>query len=373
MTTLTPSLSSRKQSRTNGLAQLKQVAGTLISRLHQETLHRHDRLSVHPDPAMRSELRDMRQKVHKIGHRFETVKARVEGADLSDDAQWTIVNALPLWGPTLLQYTEAQLATALSGLPAAPLASLTAREWAYVSTVHDVDEAMEAELRETLGAEWLLLSLGVGSLTLDQIRLMKMIQRRYRTMRTLTTLPVDPFDGNLWGHDARLSSLSVENGNGAITLKPTFKPSVLSYTMEYRGDQVHRITKAVNDSTASAVEREFSDRIEVEVTAEDGVTKQLYVVKGNADASLAALKAVTTPGNVDRALTPAFASATTAYQTPSAIPLGALTVTGTPTATGAKTAVAYLPNKSSATSIEVTVTAPDGTTTKKYTITRAAS
>ena len=79
-----------------------------------------------------------------------------------------------------------------------------------------------------------------------------------------------------------------------------------------------------------------------------------------------------TSANVPKALDPAFDAATTAYETPSDVPLGALTVTAEPAEPGAVAAVRYVPDRNTATSIEAEVTAADGATKRKYVITRAS-
>ncbi|WP_168735686.1 cadherin-like beta sandwich domain-containing protein [Cohnella fermenti] len=188
---------------------------------------------------------------------------------------------------------------------------------------------------------------------------------------------------------ASLSGIVLSSG----TLSPTFSSSTLEYTAEVvNGVSSIRVTPTTSDSLMKVKVNGVSvasgslsgditldvgdNTIELVVTAEDGVTTQLYKVtvdrlrSSNANLSNLTLSS----GTLDSA----FSSSTTTYNTtvgrssitvtPTlADTLASVTVNGTPVTSGAASAPISL-TVGSGNTITVKVTAQDGTTTKTYTI-----
>ena len=194
--------------------------------------------------------------------------------------------------------------------------------------------------------------------------------------------------------DATLSAL----GLSGVTLSPAFASPTTAYTADVANDvEQTTVTATVNDDGASSVVKiggvtdadgtvdlaVGANVITVEVTAEDGTTTKTYTVTvtraaTSTDATLSAL------GLSGVTLSPAFASATTAYTADVANDVEQTTVTPTTNYGGASYVVKLggvgdadgtMDLAVGANVITVEVTAEDGTTTETYTatVTRAAS
>ena len=375
--TLTPTLAVRNGKRSVMIASLKTNAKDLISGNHDAEMQRHDRLSSHTNPTFRAQRRAIHRKSQEIGHRFYTLKAKIEALDLSASAGWTAFQSLPDWpGRAPFDLTQ-PLSTAYTGwshlpaTPAGPSAEL-AEEWAFETTAHDIHDAFRGEVEALIGSDIHFLGTTIITLGQDKVDVLTMLRRRRDAMLALSTLPGDPYGPHLWGHDTRLRSLSMvpKVGNN-VPFTPAFAAGTLAYTMDHRGDQVHRVDAVAEDPQATVTVTKEARRVVVRVEAENGIDTADYVIAGSANAKLASLAIKT--GATPRALTPAFDAATLAYQSPAGIPLAALTVEASAAAPGATIATAWKPAKdNTATSIEITVTAPDGTTTAKTVITQAS-
>ena len=373
--TLTPTLTARNAQRASFLRDIRDDAGSKIATHHLTDLYRHRRLSVHPDPAMRAQLRAERRKSYEIGHRYVTLKKRIEALDLSKAADWTVFQGIsPHPNGDWWDLTQ-PLSTAFkrfSTLPVVALSAAEEAEHAFATTRHEINEAFDVEVYGQIGSDLHFLGTTIVSLAQDKVDNLGTLRRRRDAMLALTTFPADPHDPNLWGHDTRLKSLALTPKVGSsIAITPAFSAATLSYSMGYRGNQVHRVDAVAEDSSATVTATKESSRVVVRVESELGDI-QNYIVSPNDNAKLSALAAKTNP-NTPRALTPAFDADTTAYESPANIPLGALVVTGTAAEPGAVAATRFVPNQATATSIEVEVTAPDETTKKKYVITKASS
>ena len=123
------------------------------------------------------------------------------------------------------------------------------------------------------------------------------------------------------------------------------------------------VTTTDSEATAAAVKG--VNEVTITVTSEEGTTGD-YVIKGNNDAKLTALSFGNQVG-ANYPYTPTFSSDVSSYVTTGPL-AGIKFVTATTSAPGATYA-----HKKNATNVEVTVTAPDGTTTQVYTITSSYS
>jgi hypothetical protein len=181
-------------------------------------------------------------------------------------------------------------------------------------------------------------------------------------------------------NNARLSALSLSPG----TLSPAFSADVTSYTASVTNDVTSvQVTATTEDShatrtiTGGSNLAVGSNMITIVVTAQDGTTTKSYTINvtraASSNANLSALGL--NPGT----LTPSFAVNTTSYTASVAGEVASTQVTATPADPNATvtinggTATTVSLNSGSNT-ITVLVTAPDGTTTKTYSVsvTRAA-
>lgn len=93
------------------------------------------------------------------------------------------------------------------------------------------------------------------------------------------TIPVDPWDTNLWGHDARLKSISVTDSGSPVTISPKFDPEVLVYTMNNPISGSNIFYEVYNSLATANLEyaTDFTS-LTITVTAKDGVTKRVYTL-----------------------------------------------------------------------------------------------
>lgn len=112
-------------------------------------------------------------------------------------------------------------------------------------------------------------------------------QKRLKARATVETclmvnrqnIPVDPWDTNLWGHDARLKSLSVTDSGSPVTISPKFDPEVLAYTMNNPISGSNVFYQVYNSlATASLEYAADSTSLTITVTAKDGITKRVYTL-----------------------------------------------------------------------------------------------
>ena len=172
---------------------------------------------------------------------------------------------------------------------------------------------------------------------------------------------------------------SVTNATSSVTVTPTVAES--HATIKVKGNTV----ASGSPSGSIALNVGSGNSIDVVVTAQDGTTQKTYTITvtraGSTNADLSGL--ATTPGT----LAPVFASGTLAYT--ESVPNATASITVTPTTSDANATVkvngtpvtsgsasgSIALNVGSGNTINVVVTAQDGTTTKQYSIvvTRAAS
>ena len=213
----------------------------------------------------------------------------------------------------------------------------------------------------------------------------------------------------LASNDATLSGLTLTDSNAsAIALTPAFASATTNYTATVAGNiDAVTLTAAKNHSGATVqfIERDGTtttagtatvslaageNLVKVMVTAEDGVTAQIYMVivtrAASNDATLSGLTLADSNASAI-ALTPAFASATTNYTATVAGNIDAVTLTAAKNHSGA-TVQFIEPDGTTTTAgtatvslavgenlVKVMVTAEDGVTAQIYMVivTRAAS
>nr|WP_286672297.1 cadherin-like beta sandwich domain-containing protein [Cohnella hashimotonis] len=173
---------------------------------------------------------------------------------------------------------------------------------------------------------------------------------------------------------------SVANGVDSITMTPTASDSAATVKVDGTPVASGSASSAINLSVGS------NDPIEVEVTAQDGTTIQMYTVTVTRAPSLSTNASLSGLSLSSVSLSPAFAPGTTSYTasvangvdsitvTPTASDSGAtVTVNGTPVASGS--ASGAIPLSVGGNPIAVKVTAEDGTATNTYavTVTRAST
>ena len=216
---------------------------------------------------------------------------------------------------------------------------------------------------------------------------------------TDTATPIIPTP--ITSTDATLSALALSDAaddDSSIALSPPFASGTPSYTASVPNG-VEQITIAPTRNNNGASVAYFNGRdtviadadadatngqqvsldvgantIEVKVTAEDTTTTQTYTVTvtriPSSDATLSALALSNAADNLDIPLRPPFAPSITIYM--ASVASGVEQITIAPTTTNNGASVAYLQQVSlavGANTIEVKVTAEDGTMTQTYTVT----
>lgn len=249
----------------------------------------------------------------------------------------------PAFDPSVLEYT----AVVPSSVSSVMVSAMAADKWAVVA-----------------GAGEVIFDNGAGIATI------MVVSEDGKTTKTYTVSIAQSTQAT----DATLSALTADKG----TLSPVFSASVASYTLN-----VPALTTSVTLTASTAVDGATvsgaglidltggSKKVDIIVTAQDGVTTMTYSV----DIKIAAASAVATLESlrVDvGTLSPTFSSAVTAYAV--TVPFGtqSVKVTYKPTDAGATAtvtsngvvAVSHL----NVTTAEVVVTAQDGVTKKTYTI-----
>lgn len=370
--TLTPPLTEREKKRADIFHEISSRAEYAIRALLVADQYRYHRITGHQNIGLRPAARETRAKINAIGHRMRTVEKRVKALDLTAATDWQTAQTLRSQITALYVEMDKPITARVPIYTALPVVALTAAEedeFAHVTTVHDIDEAMRAELDHHFGAAWEFIALGIDDLSTNDIRLARMVKRRWKALRGLTTLPADAADPNLWGHDARLKSLALTPKVGsAIAISPSFAAGTLAYAMDHRGDQVHRVDAVAEDSTATVTTTIEDHKVTIRVTAEDGTTIADYVVGGNAEAYLASLALKPNIG-ADIPFTPAFDKAVTAYSI--AAPLGSISrISASATTPGATVAGALAAGGAS---YDIVVTAADGEKTRTYSVTSTYS
>ena len=379
MTALTPPLADRQSALAYSIFSLHRLALAYADKVNKASVYRHDRLSVHRDPRLRGELFIMERASKELAYRFAYIRAKLESLDMSDETDYATYLAMVGTG-----YVEANALDLTKTFPACigthgsfptggNLTDDDLVEYAYETISHDIHDAFSAEVEELIGSDIRFLGTTIISVPQDKVDVINMLRRRRDAMLGLSSYPANPYERWRWGHDTRLRSLSMipKTGN-TVPFTPAFASGTLLYSMGHRGNQVHRVDAVAEDPQATVTISKEDRRVVVRVEAENGIDTADYIIASNADAKLESLAIRT--GNTARDLTPAFDAAVLAYQSPAGIPLGALSVDATPAAAGAVDAIAWKPQKdSSATSIEITVTAPDGVTTARTVITQASS
>jgi PKD repeat protein len=176
-------------------------------------------------------------------------------------------------------------------------------------------------------------------------------------------------------NDATLKALAL---GGGASLSPAFAPGTTAYTAAVENDVTSvavaaeashpNATAAINGGQALTV---GSNTITIAVTAEDRTTTKTYTItvarREYEAARDATLKALSLDGV---ALSPIFAPGTTSYAASVESGISSVTVTAEPEQSGATALVAGgQALNPGGNSITITVTAPNGTTTKRYAIT----
>jgi hypothetical protein len=196
----------------------------------------------------------------------------------------------------------------------------------------------------------------------------------------ITLNACDPVDTVQSDSSPSLSSLSLTTSDGsAIALSPSFASGTTSYaaSVDYG---VTSVTVAATTSTSGATASGTgtysldvgSSTINVVVTAQDGTTKVTYAIavtrSPSTEARLSALSLKTSEGSAI-ALSPSFASGTTSYAASVDYGVTSVTVAATTSTSGATASGtgAYSLAVGS-TTINVVVTALDGTTKTTYAI-----
>ena len=376
MSALTPTLTERNARRTTYLAELLTAANSKASTVNHATLSHYDRWSTHPDPGVRARLVPDRRRRHEIGYRHLRLRKSIESLDLSKAADWAIFTGLGDYYSTGLfgewyDLTK-PLSEAVKKFSTLPVVALTAEEeaeWAYETTVHDIDEAMRVQVADIFGAGWDFIALGVDDLTGKDLDIAKAIKRRWKEIRGRKTLPDNPNDHTLWGRDNALTALTVtpKIGAGLVTLTPAFKTGVFDYTMEYRGDQILRTDATVRDTGhASSEEILETNRVIRRVTSECGDVQD-YVIAGNDECYLSELEFGRVGYTTPYPYTPAFDKTVTAYVTAAPI-LAVRQFKPSFTTKGATGRVVVGPAY-----VDYEVTAADGETKRTYRVTSSHS
>lgn len=186
-------------------------------------------------------------------------------------------------------------------------------------------------------------------------------------------------DSNTQSDNADLEALSLSD----VTFSPAFSADVMAYTASVPNEVSSTSVTATPEDSDATIEctpgddpialAEGDNTIEVCVTAENGDATKTYSVvvtraEGRIPAENADLEALTLSAGT---LTPGFNADVTAYTATVANTVTTITVTAVPDETGATAAVVPANPVAldlGANTITITVTAPNGTTTRDYTV-----
>ena len=236
---------------------------------------------LHPHPVTYVEIAKAVRKVRRIGWRQALWMATIREADLSDEFVWRwAFNAMSgysyyhgskdyTWNPELPILLP----------PGIELGTPTDRERLEFhpdTTVWDVQDAAMYELEYNMG--------GMANVMLhnylpnkDKLLKARSIVETY-LMINMQLLPDDPWDPNLWGHDARLKSVTIRDTDSSIIeLTPDFDSDILEYTVNAPLSGSSVFYEAV-DTFASIGSEYVDDSIVITVTAKDGKTTRKYTI-----------------------------------------------------------------------------------------------
>ena len=244
---------------------------------------------LHPHPELRLELARDAHLARRIGWRGAEIAASVNALDLNNTQHWLWAFGLErinLGDFRFRQRTNEERYWNLSqpwrvptGIPKGTPTDEDRQRWQPGTTAWEVEEAALHELEEHMG--------GIATMYLHDYLPNKDERIKARStvetylMINKQTLPEDPWDPNNWGHDARLSSLTIRDLQTleAIELTPDFDPEVLEYTTNHPITGIS-LAHTPKDSLANSDFETSPDRtsISITVTAKDGKTTRIYKV-----------------------------------------------------------------------------------------------
>ena len=173
--------------------------------------------------------------------------------------------------------------TVPTGIPEVDVPESAVEYYDLAATKWDVQQAAMYELETGMG--------GIANIILhDQLSSGVDKNNRLKTRSRVETyldinlvrIPDDPWDPNYWGHDARLSSLALQNHvNQPIVFTPTFSSDVYAYETTVPIAPPTSISAVASDPFA-AIETAFSENnsvLTITCTAKDGETVLNYVIR----------------------------------------------------------------------------------------------
>ena len=173
--------------------------------------------------------------------------------------------------------------TTPTGIPEVEVPAEAIEYYGLAPTKWDVQQAAMYELEIGMG--------GIANIILhDQLSSSTDKNNRLKTRSRVETyldinlvrIPEDPWDPNYWGHDARLSSLALQDHvNQPIVLTPAFDMDVYAYTTSTPIAPPTSINAVASDPFAS-ITTAFSNSnsvLTVTCTAKDGETVLNYVIR----------------------------------------------------------------------------------------------
>ena len=255
----------------------------------------HDRNENHPHPLIRRSYLRRMQQYRERGWRAAQIKASIRALDLAGNEvhrRWLaglyfasgLGHSHNIYSPNVSSPTGAWNAlfnqepwAVPTGIPLGEVSVEDEMQWGHHAW--EVELAALLELEEDAGG---IASLLLHDIIPDETGARAAVRQRVATYlaQNRAKLPEDPWDPNVWGHDARLKSLTVKDSSRtAIEITPSFDPDIEEYTVD-RTISGLTVRGVQNDGRAAigyGFDSETSSRT-VTVRAMDGTTVRVYRV-----------------------------------------------------------------------------------------------
>ena len=253
----------------------------------------------HSHPAIRRHHFRLVNRIRRYGLRNAEILTTLNGLDPSNDIhfRWYYHHRTNFFSvPSNDRYYDPQASawnleipwSTPEGIPQGEISDVERVEWSVTNWA--VEKAAMLELEEVYGGSATMHFRGHANMasrdewTAGENRVLQYLLANYRDT------PEDPYDPNLWGHDARLESLALSFGGGAPPeIKPAFDPDIYEYTVESDGTRTifynaqpldeHLSRDNISLMVFGDGGTRTTDRLEITVTAADGETKKVYTIQ----------------------------------------------------------------------------------------------
>ena len=212
----------------------------------------------HYHPKVRRHHFGLMGEVRKAGLRGATIAATILALDLDNPVHFRWLQGLDrvaIWPYQNYDPTIWDFSVPWSTPEGIPLGSITEEErieWA--PSVYEVEHAAMIEM-ELIHGGMASMMLQVDNPEVDVDKQLELAANRKLLIgylnRNRESVPDDPYDPNLWGHDVRLRSLELLSGGRSVSLSPAFQSEVYEYTTS---DIIAPVPNRTNGVAASPVD-----------------------------------------------------------------------------------------------------------------------